>query len=37
VDDRPTIDIAVARSLSNSFLHWLETSASFRGLTILGG
>lgn len=27
VDDLPTIDIAVARSLSNSFLHWLEVSA----------
>jgi len=35
VDDRPTIDVAVARSLSNSFLHWLEASASSCGLTVV--
>jgi sarcosine oxidase subunit gamma len=37
VDDRPTIDVAVARSLSNSFLHWLEASASSCGLTVVRG
>ena len=37
VDDQPTIDIAVARSLSNSFLHWLEASASLCGLTVIRG
>jgi methylglutamate dehydrogenase subunit D len=37
VDDRPTIDVAVARSLSNSFLHWLEASASLCGLTAVQG
>ena len=37
VDDRPTIDMAVARSLCNCFLHWLETSASFYGLSVLRG
>jgi methylglutamate dehydrogenase subunit D len=37
VDDQPTIDVAVARSLSNSFLHWLEASASSCGLTVVRG
>jgi heterotetrameric sarcosine oxidase gamma subunit len=37
VDDQPTIDIAVARSLSNSFLHWLKASASLCGLTVVQG
>jgi methylglutamate dehydrogenase subunit D len=37
VDDRPTVDIAVARSLANSFLHWLEASAALRGLSVLRG
>jgi len=37
VDDQPTIDIAVARSLANSFLHWLEASASSCGLTVVQG
>jgi methylglutamate dehydrogenase subunit D len=37
VDDRPTVDVAVARSLCNSFLHWLEASAALYGLTALGG
>jgi heterotetrameric sarcosine oxidase gamma subunit len=37
VDDRPTIDVAVARSLSDSFLHWLEASASSCGLTVVRG
>lgn len=32
VDDRPSIDIAVARSLSDSFLHWLEISAPVSSL-----
>ena len=34
VDDTPTIDIAVARSLANSFCHWLETSAAIHGLAV---
>jgi methylglutamate dehydrogenase subunit D len=37
VDDQPTIDVAVARSLSNGFLHWLEASASSCGLTVVRG
>ena len=37
VDDQPTVDIAVARSLCNSFLHWLEASAALYGLTVLRG
>ena len=37
VDDRPTIDVAVARSLSDSFLHWLEASASSCGLAVVRG
>jgi heterotetrameric sarcosine oxidase gamma subunit len=35
VDDAPTIDIAVARSLSGSFQHWLEMSASADSLSTL--
>ena len=34
VDETPTIHIAVARSLSVSFLHWLESSAAMYGLAI---
>jgi methylglutamate dehydrogenase subunit D len=37
VDDEPTVDVAVARSLCNSFLHWLEASAALCGLAALGG
>jgi heterotetrameric sarcosine oxidase gamma subunit len=37
VDDQPTVDIAVARSLCSSFLHWLEASAALYGLTVLRG
>jgi methylglutamate dehydrogenase subunit D len=37
VDDQPTVDVAVARSLCNSFLHWLEASAALYGLTALRG
>ncbi len=33
VDDAPTVDIAVARSLCGSFQHWLEMSASARSLS----
>jgi heterotetrameric sarcosine oxidase gamma subunit len=32
VDEAPTIDVAVARSLADSFLHWLESSAALHGL-----
>jgi heterotetrameric sarcosine oxidase gamma subunit len=34
VDDGPTIDIAVARSLADSFQHWLEVSAAIHGLSV---
>jgi sarcosine oxidase subunit gamma len=34
VDDGPTIDIAVARSLAGSFQHWLEASAAVHGLSV---
>jgi sarcosine oxidase subunit gamma len=34
VDDRPTIDVAVARSLAGSFRHWLEVSAAVYGLSL---
>jgi sarcosine oxidase subunit gamma len=34
VDDGPTIDIAVARSLADSFQHWLEVSTAVYGLSI---
>jgi len=37
VDDQPTVDVAVARSLCNGFLHWLEASAAPYGLMALGG
>lgn len=37
VDDQPTVDVAVARSLGTSFLHWLEASAALYGLTALRG
>ena len=33
VDDAPTIDIAVARSLCGSLQHWLEMSASSHSLS----
>ncbi len=36
VDDAPTFEIAVARSLASSFFRWLEASASAHGLTING-
>lgn len=32
IDEAPTIELAVARSLADSFLHWLETSAAQHGL-----
>jgi len=34
VDDGPTVDIAVARSLAGSFQHWLEVSAAACGLSV---
>jgi heterotetrameric sarcosine oxidase gamma subunit len=34
VDDGPTIDIAVARSLAGSFRHWLAASAAAYGLSV---
>lgn len=34
VDDEPTIDIAIARSLAGSFRHWLEVSAGAAGLRV---
>jgi len=37
VDDGPTIDIAVARSLAGSFQHWLEVSAAVHGLSLQRG
>jgi heterotetrameric sarcosine oxidase gamma subunit len=37
VDDQPTVDVAVARSLCGSFLHWLEASAALYGLAVLHG
>ncbi|MDR3465821.1 MAG: sarcosine oxidase subunit gamma family protein [Xanthobacteraceae bacterium] len=33
LDDAPIFEIAVARSLSTSFFHWLDASASARGLS----
>jgi sarcosine oxidase subunit gamma len=33
VDAAPTIEIAVARSLAESFFHWLELSAAAHGLS----
>jgi methylglutamate dehydrogenase subunit D len=32
VDEAPTIEVAVARSLADSLLHWLESSAALHGL-----
>jgi methylglutamate dehydrogenase subunit D len=32
LDDQPTYELAVARSLAQSFWHWLETSAAQYGL-----
>ena len=32
IDETPTIELAVARSLADSFLHWLELSAGLYGL-----
>ena len=34
VDDAPTFDLAVARSIAGSFCHWLEASAAVYGLAI---
>jgi sarcosine oxidase subunit gamma len=34
LDNAPTFEIAVARSLAASFFHWLEMSASAYGLSI---
>lgn len=34
LDATPTFEIAVARSLSASFFHWLDTSASAHGLFV---
>jgi heterotetrameric sarcosine oxidase gamma subunit len=34
VDDAPTFDLAVARSVTGSFCHWLEASAAVYGLAI---
>ena len=34
VDDAPTIDVAIARSLANSFQHWLEVSTAVHGLSV---
>jgi len=35
VDDRPTYEFAVARSLAASFWHWLEASAAQYGLEFI--
>lgn len=35
IDDRPTYEFAVARSLAQSFWHWLEASAAEYGLEFL--
>lgn len=34
IDDRPTYELAVARSLAQSFWHWLEMSAAQYGLEV---
>lgn len=34
VDDTPTFDVAVARSLADSFRHWLEVSAAAYALSL---
>ena len=36
IDEAPTIDIAIARSLSDSFLNWLQESAALHGLHAVG-
>jgi sarcosine oxidase subunit gamma len=35
IDDRPTYEFAVARSLAQSFWHWLEASAAEYGLELV--
>ena len=35
IDDRPTYEFAVARSLAQSFWHWLEASAAEYGLVVV--
>lgn len=35
LDETPTFEIAVARSLADSFLHWLEASAAMHGLHVV--
>ena len=35
IDDRPTYEFAVARSLAQSFWHWLEASAAEYGLVFV--
>jgi sarcosine oxidase subunit gamma len=35
-DERPTYELAVARSLAQSFWHWLEASAAEYGLEFVG-
>jgi heterotetrameric sarcosine oxidase gamma subunit len=35
IDDRPTYEFAVARSLAQSFWHWLEASAAQYGLELV--
>lgn len=37
LDDRPTFEIAVFRSLAGSFWHWLAASAEEFGLTVENG
>lgn len=34
VDDAPTFDIAITRSVAGSFCHWLEASAAIHGLAV---
>ena len=35
IDDAPTYEFAVARSLAQSFWHWLEASAAEYGLDLV--
>jgi sarcosine oxidase subunit gamma len=35
IDDRPTYEFAVARSLAQSFWRWLEASAAEYGLELV--
>ncbi len=35
LDETPTVEVAVARSLADSFLHWLEASAAVHGLQVV--